>query len=62
MDDHKIEKRKRILEAGTELKKALEAWESMAKHSQTSLSPDDQALEDVQTLLRQLKRQIEELS
>lgn len=59
MDDKRLEKHKKISEAGFELKKALEAWDELSQHS-SAISADDQLLEDVQSLLKKLKSQIDQ--
>ena len=59
-DNSKSESKKRILETGLELKKALAAWDDLAKTCQGP-STDEQMLKDVRNLLKELKIQIEEL-
>jgi hypothetical protein len=64
MDDSKDTKdksnsRKRILETGVELKKALAAWDDLSKEPQGP-SADEQVLNDVKNLLKELKSKIEE--
>ncbi|MEZ0390703.1 MAG: hypothetical protein ACAH59_00710 [Pseudobdellovibrionaceae bacterium] len=66
MDDSKDVKekntnspRKRILETRNELKKALDAWEDLSQEPQ-GLSADQQMLNDVKDLLKQLQNKIEE--
>jgi hypothetical protein len=65
MDDSKDTKdksssRKRIVETGNELKKALQAWDDL---SAQPLAPpaDEQRLSDVKDLLKQIKTQLEKL-
>ena len=65
MDDIKDTKdksssRRRILETSTELKKALDAWDSLSQQVNKP-SADEQMLSDVKELLKQLKNQIEDL-
>lgn len=64
MDDSKDVKektssRRRILETGTELKKALDAWDELSREPQ-AIPADEQMLSDVKDLLKQLKNKIEE--
>lgn len=64
MDDSKDSKdknpsRKRILETGAELKKALAAWDDLSKQAQGP-SADEQVLSEVKSLLKELKSKIEE--
>lgn len=64
MDDSKDSKdknpsRKKILETGAELKKALAAWDELSKEPQGP-SADEQMLNDVKDLLKELKSKIEE--
>lgn len=58
-DSNKNESKKRILQTGLELKKALADWDDLAKICQGP-SADEQMLKDVQGLLKELKTQIEE--
>lgn len=63
MDDSKDSKnqpnpRQRILETSVELKKALAAWDELSKQAQAP-SADEQMLDDMKSLLKQLKNQIE---
>jgi hypothetical protein len=51
--------RKRILETRNELKKALDAWEELSKEPQ-AVSADEQMLNDVKDLLKQLQNKLEE--
>ncbi len=65
MDDNKEVKdktssRRRILETSSELKKALEAWDTLSEQA-AKPSADEQMLSDVKDLLKQLKSQIEDL-
>lgn len=53
------EKKKRISEAGLQLKKALDAWDDLSKQD-LGISADEQMLEDMQSLLKRLKNQIED--
>ena len=50
---------KQVAEVGHELKKALEAWEDLSQQD-LGISADEQRLEDIQSLLKKLKTQIEE--
>jgi hypothetical protein len=64
MDDSKDPKDKphspkRILESGSELKKALAVWDELSKEPPAT-PPDEQVLNDVKDLLKQLKSQIEQ--
>jgi len=64
MDDSKDVKdktlpRKRILETGKELKRALDAWDEISREPQ-AVPADEQMLSDVKDLLKQLKDKIEE--
>ena len=60
-DSNKNQSKKRILETGLELKKALADWDELAKTCEEhGLSADQQMLKDVQSLLKELKTQIEE--
>ena len=62
MDKHsdKNTKKEKMVEAGLELKKALSTWEELTRDCHGP-SADEQMLEDMQTLLKKLKTQIEEL-
>ena len=64
MDDSKDVKeknspRRRILETGNELKRALDAWDELSKEPQ-GVPADEQMLNDVKDLLKTLKDKIEE--
>ncbi len=64
MDDSKEFKdknlaRKRIVETGDELKKALEAWDTLSKQAPKPTA-EEQVLSDVKNLLKELKSKIEE--
>lgn len=54
MDD-----KKKLAEVGHDLKKALEAWEDLSQQD-LGISADQQRLEDLQSLLKKLKDQIED--
>lgn len=51
--------RKKLLNSGTDLKKALDAWEELSQQP-LAPSPNEQMLNDVKDLLKQLKNKIEE--
>lgn len=58
-ENNKTDSKKRILETGLELKKALADWDDLAKTCQGP-SANEQMLKDVQLLLKELKTKIEE--
>lgn len=60
MDEKVSDKRKRISEAGFELKKALDAWEDLNRQN-LGVPADEQMLDDIQSLLKRLKTQLEDL-
>lgn len=54
-----VNKKEKIVEAGLELKKALNTWEELSKDC-SGPSADEQMLAEIQTLLKKLKTQIED--
>ncbi len=58
-DNSKSDSKKRILETGLELKKALAEWDDLSKTCEGP-SANEQMLKDVQVLLKELKCKIEE--
>lgn len=55
----RAQSRKKLLNSGTDLKKALDAWEEISQKP-LAPSPNEQMLNDVKDLLKQLKDKIEE--
>jgi hypothetical protein len=55
----KNERAKLLLASGHELKAALKNWEELSKLP-PEMSPDDKMLQDVQSLLKEIKSQLSE--
>lgn len=54
-------RRKKLLETTQELKKALDAWDDLSEKCQGP-SADEVQMEEVKSMLREIKNQIDKLS